>query len=142
MSVLYALSNLVNGKPPSVRMVAGRSEALAGEVIVEEHPREMVWDAASQTLRERTTTERLAEARQEKGKEMEEAALAEIAGYFVTSQPDREMLGVLSVAATDPALLSDGQRALLDAVNATNAKLVRKLQEVAAATDPGVVTWA
>ena len=56
----YAISNLQDGKPPAYRAIADESEALEGEVVVEEIPPGHVWDEAAGELREPTPEKALA----------------------------------------------------------------------------------
>lgn len=69
----YVLSNLTDGQPPEWRAIAG--EPAEGEVLVSEPPAEgLVWDAASEALREKTDAERLAERRDEQAQKIRDEA--------------------------------------------------------------------
>lgn len=63
-----ALSNLVDGQIPGARYVGSAAELSPGEVMVSDaaYDPTYVWNAATQTLRPRTTAETLAKAKADK----------------------------------------------------------------------------
>lgn len=70
---MYALSNLINGQSPSYRAVNSEDDALAGEIVVANIPKNAIWDATDGILRSMTEAELFAEFKANKKKQINAA---------------------------------------------------------------------
>ena len=133
--MMYALSNLEDGKPPGFRAIGAAEDALPGEVVVQEPPGpDEVWDEAAGSLREPTPIEALEPKKAQKIAEMHAAALDELAPLFTDGAGENELAFVL--AAHVRRILGNQADPRLAVVEEVGARALAKRDQIAAAQSP------
>jgi hypothetical protein len=126
----YAIQNPTDGKFPSWRAVGEGEDLEADEVLVNEAPVPgEVWDAATQSFRDPTTTEALTEARAAKERELRDAA----DGWYQANV--RSFEGAVVLHKIDRGqVLSVEEQAVRDQMSSNYTKLKNLIVQTRAAT--------
>lgn len=138
----YALSNLVDGQPPSYRYIASASGAAQGEVVVDDVPAGSVWNTATQSLRTRTNAEKLALAKSQRISDIRDSLNA----WYL--QDVRSVEGDITVyKKAVGAVLTAEETSIFNTTNSNYTKRNTAISQVNAATTPqqadavAVPTW-
>lgn len=128
----HALHSPKDGEAPAWRAIDGPSDAMPGEAVVEERPKEGgVWDDAALDLRPRTEAEILAALKASKRAEMEAAFAGETAQSFGG--------GPAWAAVMVGAFATDARDARIAALKTRTAKLQQRVAAVNTATTQAAV---
>lgn len=135
----YLLHLRGDKQEPGCSVVSDDYRQIGGEVVVDSSPEGKVWDAASQTLKERTSAETLSHA-----KAMKEAELRDRADAWYQGNV-RGFEGAVVVHKIDRSqALSSEEQAIRDEMNTTYSKLRTLIGTVRAAStveEVQAVTW-